>query len=54
MNRQSIGDYIVRQQQRYHKANRTEKGGILDEIVPVTGYHRKSAVRLLSGQSRGG
>ena len=54
MNRQSIRDYILRQQQRYHKANRTEKGRILDEVVAVTGYHRKSAVRLLSGRSRGG
>ena len=54
MNRQSIRDYILRQQQRYHKANRTEKGRILDEVVAITGYHRKSAVRLLSGRSRGG
>ncbi len=54
MNRQSIRDYIVRQQQRYHKANRTEKGRILDEVVAVTGDHRKSAIRLLSGRSRGG
>ena len=37
MNQQSIRDYILRQQQRYHKANRTEKGRILDEVVGGNG-----------------
>ncbi len=52
MNRKSIQDYIARQQDRYVAANRSEKGRILDEVVIVTGCHRKSAVRLLTGRSR--
>ena len=53
VNRESVREYIARQQDRYRKAKRTEKGMILDEVVAVTGYHRKSAGRLLSGRSRG-
>ena len=53
MNRESIREYIGRQQERYGKASRKEKGRILDEVEAVTDYHRKSAVRLLSGRSRG-
>ena len=32
---------------RYFKANREEKGFILQEFCAVTGYHRKSALRML-------
>lgn len=32
---------------RYLKANKTDKGAILDEFVAATGYHRKYAIRLL-------
>ncbi len=32
---------------RYLKASREEKGGLLDEFVATTGYHRKWACRLL-------
>ena len=32
MSRQSIRDYILRQQQRRLKANRTEKGRVFDEV----------------------
>ena len=32
---------------RYLKANKAEKGRILDEFVAATGYHRKYAIRLL-------
>jgi hypothetical protein len=39
---------VVRQ--RYHPANRNEKGAILNEFVAVTGYHRKHALRLLNSQ----
>ena len=54
VNRESIKEYVVRQRERYQKASRAEKGRILDEVVSVTDYHRKSAVRLLSGRrSRG-
>ena len=57
VNRESVREYAERQRERYQKAGRTGKGRILDEVVAVTGYHRKSAVRLLSGrrrESRGG
>ena len=32
---------------RYQKATKNEKKMLLDEFVRLTGYHRKSAVRLL-------
>jgi len=38
---------IIRQ--RYRKTNRIGKGRILDEMEAVTGMHRKSLIRLLSG-----
>ena len=38
---------IIRQ--RYRKANRKEKGWILDEMEAVTGMHRKSLIRLICG-----
>ena len=34
---------------RYGDATRLERSRILDEFVAVTGYHRKHAIRLLSG-----
>jgi hypothetical protein len=34
---------------RYQQASRFEKRRILDEFCRVTGYHRKSALRLLNG-----
>jgi hypothetical protein len=34
---------------RYQQATRLEKQRILDEFCRVTGYHRKSALRLLNG-----
>lgn len=33
---------------RYRQAGRKEKSNILDELVKVTGYHRKHATRLLN------
>ena len=59
MTRGSIREYIEAIQIRYLKANKKEKGLILDEVIKVTGYHRKAAVRLLRrhlqprGQRRG-
>jgi len=50
VNRESIGEYAQRQRERYVKATKKEKGRILDEVVAVTGYHRKAAVRLLRGR----
>jgi hypothetical protein len=35
------------QRERYLAATRTEKGTLLNEVVTVTGFHRKAAIRLL-------
>jgi transposase InsO family protein len=35
---------------RYHKASKKEKKTLLDEFIKLTGYHRKSAVRLLNAK----
>ena len=35
---------------RYHKASKKEKKTLLDEFIRLTGYHRKSAVRLLGAK----
>ena len=37
-------------QARYQKATRKEKKAVLDEFTRLTGYHRKSAVRLLGAK----
>jgi hypothetical protein len=39
--------------ERYARADRAERGRILDEFVAVTGFHRKHAARLLGGGQRG-
>lgn len=36
--------------ERYRSAERSEKGKILDELCATTGWHRKHAVRALSGR----
>jgi hypothetical protein len=33
--------------QSYRDASRSERAAVLDELVSVTGYHRKHAVRVL-------
>ena len=45
--RQSKQEYMARMQGRYLKATKREKGRLLDEVVEVTGYHRRHAVRVL-------
>ena len=35
---------------RYKSGTKTEKAKILDEMVAITGFHRKHAIRLLTGQ----
>ena len=35
---------------RYQKASKKEKKAILDEFIKLTGYHRKSAIRLLGAK----
>ena len=39
-------------QPRYLKANKKAKEQILDEFVRNTGYHRKTAIRLLRSDLR--
>jgi len=49
----SIKEYAAVMRKRYWKAKRKkEKGHILDEFTVITGYHRKSAIRLLSGEDK--
>lgn len=36
--------------ERYRSAGRSEKGRVLDELCATTGWHRKHAVRALSGR----
>jgi hypothetical protein len=36
---------------RYRNAKRLEKTRVLDELVAITGYHRKHAIRLLGGRA---
>ena len=45
--RQSKREYMARMQLRYLKASKREKGSLLDEVVAVTGYHRRHALRVL-------
>jgi hypothetical protein len=44
--------YLRIRKKQYVKASREEKGRLLDEIVEVTGYHRKYAIQLLGGPLR--
>ena len=59
MTRSGIVEYAAAVRPRYLRASKREKKRILDEFCQVTGYHRKSAVRLLrhppkaSGRRRG-
>lgn len=47
MTRASLREYAATQRARYQGAPRAEKHRLLDEIVAVTGLHRKAAIRLL-------
>jgi len=47
MTHRSIVEYAAAVRPRYLKASKREKKRILDEFCQVTGYHRKSAIRLL-------
>ena len=49
MSRQGRWEYLKAIHPRYQPASRVEKQRILDEFCRVTGYHRKSALRLLNG-----
>ena len=52
MTRSSVKEYVEAIRERYRRANREEKGHILDEFTQVTGYHRKAAIRLLRSNPR--
>jgi transposase InsO family protein len=41
--------YLRKRQKRYAKADRVEKGALLDEMEQVTGLHRKYLIQLLAG-----
>jgi hypothetical protein len=45
--RASLREYATKQRERYQGATRAEKHRLLDEVVAVTGIHRKAAIRLL-------
>ena len=47
MTRASLREYAARQYERYRSASRAEKRRLLDEVIAVTGIHRKAAIRLL-------
>ena len=47
MTRASLREYAAVQRERYQPASRIEKHRLLDEMVAVTGMHRKAAIRLL-------
>lgn len=44
---QAIREYLARMRERYERAGRDAKGGLLAEVCEVTGYHRKAVIRLL-------
>jgi hypothetical protein len=48
--RSSRDKYLDSLKKRYAKARKKERGQILDEYVQTTGYHRKHAIAILSGQ----
>jgi hypothetical protein len=48
MSQNSKKELVETIQARYQKATRNEKRQILDELVAITGYHRKHAVRILN------
>jgi hypothetical protein len=54
MTRESILEYAAAVRRRYRKASKAQKGLILTEFCLTTGYHRKSAIRLLNRKPQGG
>lgn len=48
MARRSKQDYLRVMWQRYQRAGRTERSGLLDEVIRMCGYHRKYAIGLLT------
>ncbi len=52
MTRPSLREYAAVQRERYLAAPRAEKSKLLNEVVAVTGLHRKAAIRLLRRAAR--
>ena len=46
--------YLRLLKERYRKASRKERSGILDEFFKTKRYHRKYAIALLNGRQRRG
>ncbi len=53
MSAQAKREYVEAIYQRYRRAKRAEKRQMLDEFCHVARYHRKSAIRLLTGPAPG-
>jgi hypothetical protein len=50
--RKDVRDEVIEAlRMRYHGASRADKGRLLDQLVAITGCHRKHAVRLLGATS---
>lgn len=52
MTRTSIREYLAAQRIRYRLASRAQRSRLLDEVVAITRYHRKAAIRLLRDTPR--
>ena len=49
---QARGEYLTRMRDRDSGAQRAVRSALISEVVAVTGYHRKSVIRLLGRPSR--
>ena len=48
---QTRRELVIALRARYAASSRIEKARILDEFTSISGYHRKSATRILNGSS---
>ena len=49
---QARREYLARMRDRYPMANRATRSQLVSEVVAMTGYHRKSVIRLLRRPER--
>ena len=52
MSRMATGEYIGTKRRAYAQADRAKRSRILDEVCETTGYERKYANRLLTGNRK--